>query len=191
MVCYCNDCQDFLSIMERSDRLDKFGGTEIVPVYPSDIKILQGKEYLQCHRLTKNGLYRWSASCCISPIANTRAEFPWVGLFHSTFTSIDSNSLNRLGKIKCRIFGRDAKKGAPFPISPKIGFSDMLVVLPFVIKGKILKKHRHSPFFEDDGRTPISPSNELNPSVQPTVANSTTEVPQPSPGRTHSNTDSV
>ncbi len=156
LVCYCGDCQNYLAKIDRPDRLDNFGGTEIVPVYPSEIEFLQGKEQLQCNRLTKEGLFRWKASCCNSPIANTRVGFPWVGLFHSTYTAVDTDILSRLGNVKSRIYGRDAKKGAPFEISNKISFRDLLVVLPFVIKGKIFKKHKNSPFFESDGITPIS-----------------------------------
>jgi len=155
LACYCNDCRQFLEKIDRTDLLDEFGGTEIVPVYPSEIEFSQGKEHLQCHRLTKKGLHRWKTSCCNSPIANTKVGFPWIGLFHSTYTATDPESLTRLGNIKSRIFGRDAKEGAPFKISNKISFSDFLVVLPFVVKGKILKKQRHSPFFENDGTTPV------------------------------------
>jgi len=127
----------------------------MVPVYPADVKFLQGEPQLQCHKLSENGLLRWRTSCCNSPIANTKVGFPWVGFFHSTYTATDSDSLNRLGSVKSRIFGRDAKKGAPFKISNKIAFSDMLVVLPFILKGKLLKKQNNSPFFERDGTTPI------------------------------------
>jgi len=155
LACYCSDCQDFLLKINRLDRLDEFGGTEIVPVYPSEITFSQGKEQLQCNRLTEDGLLRWRTSCCNSPIANTRAGFPWIGLFHSAYTATDPESLTRLGNIKSRIFGRDAKKGAPFKISNKVSISDMFIVIPFIIKGKLFKKNKDSPFFESDGTTPI------------------------------------
>jgi len=164
LVCYCSDCQAFLSKIGRTDRLDPFGGTEIIPVYPAEIEFLQGKAHLQCYRLTKEGPYRWKTNCCNSPIANTRVGFPWVGLVHSTHTAVDKESLGRVGGIKSRIYGRDAKQGAPFEISNKISFSDMLVVIPFILKGKLLKKQKNSPFFENDATTPICTPSEFDPS---------------------------
>ncbi len=162
LVCYCRDCQEFLQKIDRADRLDEFGGTEIVPVYPAEISFLQGGEHLQCHQLSKAGLFRWTARCCNSPIANTRAGFPWAGLFHSTYTTADTEYLDNLGPVRSRIFGRDASKSAPFRISQKISFKDMLVVLPFILKGKLLGKHKNSPFFEDDDSTPICSPVELD-----------------------------
>jgi len=46
-------------------------------------------------------------------------------------------------------------QGAPFKISNKISFADMLVVMPFIIKGKLLKMHKQSDFFNSDDVTPI------------------------------------
>ena len=155
LVCYCSDCQSFMQKINRTDVLDSHGGTEIVPVYPSETAFLEGRDRLKCNKLTEHGIYRWTTSCCNSPIANTKVGFPWVGLFHSTFTAGNACALEALGAVKSRIYGRDALDGAPHGISEKFSFKDLLVVLPFIIKGKILGKHRNSPFFEADGSTPI------------------------------------
>ncbi|WP_169542881.1 DUF6151 family protein [Sneathiella aquimaris] len=157
LVCYCNDCQNFLEKINRTDLLDEYGGTEVIPVYPSEIEILKGKEFLRCNRLTPEGLNRWTADCCNSPIANTKSNFPWAGLMHSVFTVEDPNFLQNFGPIRARIMGQYAKNNPAFKISDKISLLDMLKVFPFILKGKILKKHKHSPFFEDDGTTPVSP----------------------------------
>lgn len=156
-MCYCRDCQGFLDKLGRPDLLDDHGGTQIVPAYPAEIRILRGAEHLVCNRLSPEGLFRWSSGCCNSPIGNTRAKFPWFGLIHSAFRAADPQSLERLGAIRSRIFGRDARGTPPFPIPDRIGFRDMMVVLPFVAKGLIGRKHKGSPFFEADGRTPIRP----------------------------------
>ncbi|PID60745.1 MAG: hypothetical protein CSB44_09345 [Gammaproteobacteria bacterium] len=134
--------------------LDAWGGTEVVPVYPSDIEIEQGREHLRCYQLNENGLFRWAAACCRSPVFNTQPGFPWAGIPAKAYTNVRADALDGLGDVRCRIYGRDAKGEAPFPISSKIAFRDMMVVLPFIIKGKLLGKHRHSPFFESDGKTP-------------------------------------
>ncbi len=155
LMCYCKDCQAFTNKIDRADVLDEYGGTEIIPAYPKDVEFIQGVEKLKCNRLSPNGLYRWSTTCCNSPIANTRPAFPWVGIFHTTYKTKDPNALNSLGEIKSRIFGRDAKDGAPFDISNKIGFKAMMAVMPFILKGKLKKMSEPSPFFKADGETPI------------------------------------
>jgi hypothetical protein len=155
-MCYCDDCQQYLQKLGRTELLDEYGGTQVIPVYPADVTFLQGVELLQCNRLAERGNNRWSTTCCNSPIANTPAGLPWVGIFHQAYTREDAGYLEKLGGIRSRIHGLHAREGAPFRISPKISFRDLLVVMPFIIKGKMLKKHLHSPFFEDDNRTPIS-----------------------------------
>lgn len=156
LACYCNDCQAYLNKIERTDVLDEYGGSEIIPVYPGEVKILQGKESLKCYKLTEKGLYRWTAGCCNTPIVNTPPGFPWAGIFHTAYKNSDPSSLDSLGKIKSRIFGKYAKGQPPFEIADKMGFKALLTVMPFVIKGKILKKAEGSEFFESDGRTPIA-----------------------------------
>lgn len=162
LACYCKDCQAYLNKIDREDVLDEFGGSEIIPVYPSELKILQGRESLKCYRLTEKGLYRWAAGCCNTPLVNTRPGFPWAGIFHTAYKNSDPGSLDSLGEIKSRIFGRDAKGQPPFNISEKLGFQAMMTVMPFVIKGKMFKKSEGSEFFESDGRTPITTPEILN-----------------------------
>ena len=156
LACYCKDCQAFLEKIDRTDLFDNYKGTEIIPAYPNDISIVQGLTELNCYRLTDKGIYRWTASCCNSPIVNMRRGFPWAGIYHSAYTKHNPEALHVLGDIKSRIYGRDAVAGAPFKISEKISFTDMLVVIPFIIKGKILRKNQHSPFFNSETEKPIS-----------------------------------
>ncbi|RFP87627.1 hypothetical protein DZK27_11595 [Rhodobacteraceae bacterium 63075] len=154
-MCYCDDCQAFAEMIGRADVMDKWGGTEIVPAYPCDITILKGGELL-CHsQVPRKRLHRFSTTCCNAPIANAMPGFPWVGLFHSVYSAADPDALGRFGKLRSRIMGRYAKGAPNFKISDKISMRDMLVVLPFIMKGKIFGKHKGSPFFEAGGATPI------------------------------------
>jgi hypothetical protein len=156
LVCYCDDCQEFAQQIGRADVLDEFGGSEIIPVYPNQITITSGVDKL-CHTaLSNKGPIRISTTCCNSPILNTRANFPWAGVFNTAFVSADSNALEKFGNIKARIMGKFAKPSAPYKISEKISLRDMLVVMPFIVKGKITGKHKGSAFFEEDGETPVS-----------------------------------
>lgn len=155
LACYCKDCQTFLHRLGRAELLDAYGGSEIIPVYPSEFTIISGEDKLRCNRLTQDGLYRWSTTCCNSPVANTKPNFPWIGILHSAYTASDPDSLTGLGPIRSRIFGRDATGDPPFKISQKLDLKAALAVLPFLLKGKLFGKSRNHPFFGPDGKTPI------------------------------------
>lgn len=156
LVCYCDDCQAFVNQIGRQDVLDEHGGTEVIPVYPSDITVLSGLDKL-CHTvLSKKGPKRISTLCCNSPILNTRAKFPWAGIFNTALLAADKNSVGKFGKIKARIMGAFATSTPPYKVSNKIAPRDMLVVMPFILKGKIFGKHKQSPFFKEDGYSPVS-----------------------------------
>ncbi|MCB0419719.1 MAG: hypothetical protein KDD61_01910 [Bdellovibrionales bacterium] len=155
LACYCDDCQKYLKKLGREDLLDPYGGTEVIPVYPCDIKFLSGRENLKCNRLSEKGLNRWSTKCCNSPIANVKPFFPWVGVIHSAYTRKDPQFLENLGPIRSRIMGAYAHGRPPFKIPQKMDLNAIVSVLPFILKGKFLKKYKDSPFFESDGKTPI------------------------------------
>jgi Family of unknown function (DUF6151) len=71
-VCYCADCQAFARFLKREhDILDEMGGTSIIQTIPANVTFTEGTEHLTCMRLTTNGLLRWYAACCNTPIGNT------------------------------------------------------------------------------------------------------------------------
>lgn len=156
LACYCDDCQTFLHYLNRADLLDSSGGTEVIPVYPAEIKIIAGRDVMKCLRLSPDGLHRWYASCCNMPVTNTRPGFPWMGTVHRVFTVQDPGYLERtLGPIKSRIMGRFAQGTPPSGTAAKIDFKGFMTVLPFLAKGALTGKGKHSPFYEADGKTPI------------------------------------
>lgn len=155
-VCYCDDCQTYLHYIGRSEFLDANGGTEIIPVYPADFKILQGHDKLMCVRLGPKGLYRWSTSCCKTPVGNVMPKFPWVGTIGNVYNTQDPSYLEKnLGKIKSRIFGKFAYGTLPEGISQKTRFKDLVTIFPFLLKGFLKGKGKKSPFFKEDGMTAI------------------------------------
>jgi hypothetical protein len=157
LVCYCDDCQIYLQHIKRSDLLDVNGGTEIIPAYPADVEILSGKKLLICTRLSEKGMFRFSTSCCNTPIANTRPHTPWIGFLNRVYTVRTPDILEqKLGPIRCRVMGRFAKGTPPAGTPKNLNFAAMASVIPFVLKGKLLKKSIPSPFFEQDSSTPIS-----------------------------------
>lgn len=158
LVCYCDDCQKYLRHLKRTDLLDVHGGTEVIPAYPADVAILHGHEQLKCTRLSPNGTFRFSTTCCNTPIVNTRPGVPWAGFFRCVYTSGgDAQPLEHvLGPVRSRIMGRYAQGIPPAGTPQKFGLKAVLTVMPFILKGKLLGKSRPSPFFAEDGVTAIA-----------------------------------
>lgn len=150
LKCYCEDCQAFLHYLKRVDLLDENGGTEVIPAYPADIRLISGKNVLKCVRLSQTGMFRFFTACCNTPIANTDPKRPWAGVHRRMYTVKDPNKLDKeLGPVKSSIMGKYAK-GTPPPGTPqKFDFKGMVIVLPYLLKGMLLGKSNPSPFFVD------------------------------------------
>lgn len=150
LKCYCDDCQAYLHYLNRGDLLDANGGTEIIPFYPADVKLLAGKDLIKCVRVLPKGMFRFSTTCCNTPIANTDRKRPWAGFHRRMFTAKDPNMLDKaLGPVKSSIMGKFAK-GTPPPGTPrKFDFKGMKLVMPYLLKGMLLGKAKRSPFFEN------------------------------------------
>ena len=147
-ICYCDDCQAFLNYLKRFELLNESGGTEIIPAYPADIKIIAGQDVVKCVRLHSKGMFRYYTSCCQTPIANTDPVRPWVGFFRNMYTAKDSTVLDKeLGPVKTSLMGKYAKGTPPVGTAQTFDFKAMITFMPFIIKGKILGKAKHSPFF--------------------------------------------
>jgi hypothetical protein len=164
LKCYCDDCQQYLVHLERTDLLDAAGGSEVIPTYPANMKVLSGSEHLKCTRLSPKGMFRWSTTCCNSPVANTSARSPWIGVMRNMYTADDAQLPERtLGEVRSSIFGRYATGVVPPGTADKVSFRAIRTVLPFLLKGIITRKSTPSPFFKSDGKTPI---------LEPTVLSS-------------------
>lgn len=150
LICYCDDCQAFLHYLKRPELLNENGGTEIIPAYPADIKIIAGKDVVKCVRLHSKGMYRFFTSCCHTPIANTDPTRPWAGINYHMYITKDPSVLDReLGPVKSSIMGKYAKGKPPAGTPQTFDFKGMVTVLPFIIKGKVLGKAKQSPFFHN------------------------------------------
>lgn len=82
LKCYCRDCQTAAHALGRADFLDRAGGSDLWQTTPDLLAIEAGQNELQVLRLSPNGLFRWHASCCGSPVCNTlpRLSLGFVGV---------------------------------------------------------------------------------------------------------------
>ncbi|MBL7555217.1 MAG: hypothetical protein JNM24_05285 [Bdellovibrionaceae bacterium] len=149
LVCYCDDCQSYLHYLKKNDLLDANGGTEIVPVYPVNFQFTQGQDLVRGIRLSPKGLYRWYASCCQTPIANTQAKMPWIGMLSSMLPyKSETERTQALGNVKSRVMGAFALGQPPADASSKFKPKDFLSVVPFILKGLVTGKNKNHPFFK-------------------------------------------
>jgi hypothetical protein len=160
-VCMCDDCQAYVHYLGcAKEVLDKNGGTDVFPVVPANLKITQGIEQLKCLRLTENGMFRWYAGCCKTPIANSMRSYkiPFAGVIHLIMDH-KSDGVNReeaIGPVRARF---NAKFG--------IGNSSMDALIPtlglilntvfFLLRGWIKGLHKPSPFFSAEGKPVVEP----------------------------------
>ena len=135
LKCYCDDCQSYLHYLRRGDLLDENGGTEVIPAYPADVKILSGREHLNCTRLSDKGMFRYSTSCCNTPVANTRPNTPWLGFLRRVYTVVDADLLDRtFGPVRSSIMGRFAKGTPPAGTPKTFNMKAFVTVMPFICR---------------------------------------------------------
>ncbi|MBL8564606.1 MAG: hypothetical protein JNM89_02695 [Hyphomicrobiaceae bacterium] len=154
VICYCDDCQAFAHHLGRPDLLDEHGGTDIIQVAPAMISFDAGREYIAGIRLSPNGLHRWYARCCNTPMGNTVGpSIPLVGTVAQVF--------HTNGQVADRLFGRPAGAimaqyaiGAPEGASRRIGSRLMLSSIAKVIGWRLKGKAWPNPFFDRATKRP-------------------------------------
>jgi hypothetical protein len=122
-VCYCDDCQAFAHFLGRADAiLDARGGTSIFQTSPGRVVLTRGAERLAGMRLTPNGLVRWYASCCNTPIGNTPASaaLPFVGLIETCLAPPESGGSHDrlLGPVRFHVWTQFAREPKPGTLTP-------------------------------------------------------------------------
>lgn len=156
-VCYCKDCQAFAHFLGRADEvLDAHGGTEILQMSQAKVSFSAGAEQLAAVRLTANGMIRWCACCCNTPIGNTLSGgMPFIGVIRAF---IAESSPAALGPLRGRANKQSAKgdrgaipnDGLPLPL--------MVVRILVLMAGWRLRgDHRRSPLFDAVGQPQVVP----------------------------------
>lgn len=152
--CLCCDCQAFAGFLGNQERiLDEHGGSELFQTYPAYLTITQGQQFVRAVQLAPKGIYRWYASCCNTPIANTlgKASIPFVGVSVKLMQfASEQEKLEVLGPVTVKAFGKYALGEMPKDAHPRFPLSFLPKVLWFMLKGKLGGKHKPSAFFSGD-----------------------------------------
>lgn len=160
LACYCRDCQCFAWFLERPELLDPHGGTQVVQLSPARVSFHAGQDRLACMRLSASGLWRWYASCCRTPVANTMLKPAFVGLLSSAWDpELDADARDALlGRLRARVNGpgHAAADGSMAKID-KVPLGAIAASIRVMLGGALRGEQRPSPFFELDGSPKAAP----------------------------------
>jgi hypothetical protein len=154
--CYCVDCRAFAHYLGKAaEVLDQQGGTEIVQVPQSRLRLQKGGNNLAAMRLSSKGMIRWYATCCGTPIGNTPADPKWafIGLINSC---LDRRRIDQdFGSEVATGFAKQAW-GEPKPAAR--GLLGMIArFLWIVISNRLTGRYRQTPLFDVSGSPRVTP----------------------------------
>lgn len=162
LVCYCKDCQAFAHYLGKSAILDANGGSGIVVAHPEQLSFDLGREYLACMSLSDQGMLRWYASCCNTPIGNIarNQKLAFVGLGEACLGASSASLERTFGPVRMRAVTKSATgvvaSSGLRAIAPIAGFAAAL------LRARITGSYRHTPFFNADG-SPVTAPKVLTP----------------------------
>jgi hypothetical protein len=155
-ICYCRDCQAFAHFLGLPEgMLDPMGGTGIVAVRPRDVSFKSGIANLTCMSLSGQGMLRWYAACCHTPIGNTPRDFRMshVGLVHTCLRRDGADLADSFGPVKMSL-NRQSARGNP-PSTPAATLVTAIVrYLGALAWSRVSGAYRVNPFFDAETGAP-------------------------------------
>ena len=146
-ICYCRDCQAYAHALGKPESiLDPLGGTEVVATLQQYITFDKGADSLACLSLREQGLLRWYASCCKTPIANITRDpkLSYVGVMHSCLGTSASRE-SAFGPARVVVNTKHAKgKVSMSVVRTLLGIAPTIAS---VIRARINGTWKRSPFF--------------------------------------------
>jgi len=162
VTCYCDDCQAFAHYLGRAELLDARGGSDVVLVPPAVVSFTRGQDRIGGVRLGANGLFRWRACCCQSPLGNTgRPAIPFVSLQASSFRAEGVDPAAVFGQPRGAIMGQFAIGGPP-PGWKGVPLRLMASTVARVLGWRLTGRTWPHPFFDRTGK-PLYPVTTLAP----------------------------
>lgn len=154
LTCYCQDCQAYAHALGAARHvLDRFGGTDVVTTLQQHVRITKGADALACLSLSEQGMLRWYASCCNTPIGNTTRDpkLSFVALAH-----------NCLGDALETEFGADSTQVNTTSAKGKVASSAVSQlfstarIIGSVLKARANGSWKQSPFFRPGTLKPVA-----------------------------------
>lgn len=166
-VCYCRDCRAYLHFLERGDELlDGNGGSDVLAVQPHNVKITRGADRLACMSLSEKGLYRWYASCCRTPFANTprNPRMSYAGVSTACVAMPPAQVDAIFGPAVTHI--RTQTATGPVARTRGRAFKAGLDIMRELLRSRISGKWRENPFFKPGTDAPVAAPRALSAKVR-------------------------
>jgi hypothetical protein len=156
-VCYCKDCQAYARFLGAPAVVDADGGTEVVAVVATRLHFTTDLQALAGLALSERGTFRWYASCCGTPIANTPRDpkLPYAGVIRTCLESGSPSVEDSFGKRRMAVnTGSALHPVASAPIANGIGG---IALVSSLLGARLSGAYKNNPFFVPGTRTPIRP----------------------------------
>lgn len=154
--CHCRDCQIYAHALGNPDRvLDELGGTDVVTTLQQHLRFTKGKEYLACLSLSQQGLLRWYASCCNTPIANTARDpkLSFAALVHTGLGASGGALEAKLGTTRVPVNPKHA--WGPVSYSALGALFSTARIVASVLRARVNGSWKLSPFFRPGSAEPV------------------------------------
>jgi hypothetical protein len=137
--------------------LPPHGGTELIQTTPDAIDIISGAEHLAMLRLSPNGLCRWYAKCCNTPMFNTlqRRTLPFAGIVVHQAESDDVQAA--MGPIWGHAFTSYAPQNSGAPSQDKHMARIGTKMLGRLIGAYLTGRASQNPFLTEDKEWIVTP----------------------------------
>ncbi|WP_171236787.1 DUF6151 family protein [Ruegeria sp. HKCCA6837] len=146
--CFCRDCRAAQLYFKQPDPAP--GAVDILQMAPEEIEITAGGQFIAAMKLSPNGMLRWYANCCNTPLATTppSASLPFAGFLVRRIT--DDTSI--LGPVTTRGF-------VPRPNGKqkheKIRFAAFGLIRRVAIS-RLSGRWKNTPFFDKKTSEPVA-----------------------------------
>lgn len=163
LSCYCRDCQTYAHALGDPGRvLDARGGTEVVASLQPYVAFTAGTGSLACLSLGPNGLLRWYASCCHTPVANTtrNPKLSYVGIVH-TCLGAPSARAAAFGPAGAPVNTKHAKGEVPARALSVL--RSIVRIAANLLRARASGAWRRTPFFRPEDSSPVVAPRVLTP----------------------------
>ncbi len=164
IACYCLDCQTSAHALGQSRVvLDALGGTDVITSLQQHLSFSGDASTLACLSLSEDGILRWYAGCCATPIANTTRNpvISYVGIVHACVAATRDELAPIFGPAGMAVYTGHARRRLK---SARLRTAaNMAEGIAQVVRARIDGTWRTSPFFDPVDHQPVIERRVLSP----------------------------
>ena len=155
LVCYCDDCRDFLRVIDRAELLDEYGGNPVYQTRVAKLEIIGGADKLATLHMTDKPTMRWYTTCCRTPLFNTASKAK-PAFLSVNIAAVDSKTADDiLGPSQGRFASKFAERNLPAGQDRSVLWL-ALRAIPRVLRDTWSKAWKQFPLFDPVSREPLA-----------------------------------